>query len=265
MINEICSVIEKIRNQKPLIHHLTNYVTANDSANITLAIGASPVMASEILEVEEMAAHASALVINIGTLNAPTVEAMIVAGKKAQSLGIPIIFDPVGVGATSYRTAVAERIIREVKPTIIRGNMSEIKLLSGISAAIKGVDSVADETNGENIAIKLSQKLNCVIAVTGKTDIIVDGNKVCRIDNGDIMLTNVTGTGCMSSSLVGSCAAVANPFVGAVTGIAMMGIAGELASSGLKPDEGIGSFRIRLFDAIYNLSGEILRDKIRLS
>ncbi|GBG57442.1 hydroxyethylthiazole kinase [Sporomusaceae bacterium FL31] len=263
MLNGIYEILDKIKQQRPLIHHITNYVTANDSANITLALGASPVMASEIKEVEEMAGHAAALVLNIGTLSSQTVEAMVAAGRKAAANGIPVVFDPVGVGATAYRTETAERIIREVKPTVIRGNMSEINVLSGLHGKSKGVDSVADETDAESIAVQLANKLACVIAVTGKTDVITNGKQVVRLENGHVMLTQVTGTGCMTSSLVGSCCAVADPLAGAAAGIAIMGIAGEIAQQSLKLGEGIGTFRIKLFDAVSTLNDEILRSQIR--
>jgi len=265
MLSKIKAVIEKIKEQRPLVHHITNYVTANDSANITLAVGASPVMASEPKEVEQMAAQAASLVLNIGTLSSLTVEAMLAAGRKAAAKGIPVIFDPVGAGATEYRTAVARRILAEVKPAVIRGNMSEIAVLAGVTADIRGVDSVADESNAEKIAGQLSQKLGCVVAVTGKTDFIANGNQVRRLDNGHIMLTRVTGAGCMSSSLIGSCCAVTDAFTGAVAGVAMMGIAGEMAQQALQPGEGTGLFRMRLFDAVSRLNGELLGRYIRLS
>lgn len=265
MLNNIKIIIEKIREQRPLIHHITNYVTANDSANITLAIGASPVMAGEIKEVEQMAGQASALVLNIGTLSALSLEAMVVAGREAAAKGIPVIFDPVGAGATDYRTGAAKRILEEVRPDVIRGNMSEIAVLAGMNADIRGVDSVADESNAQTIAGRLSLELGCVVALTGKTDIIVSGSRVCRLDNGHIMLTRVTGTGCMASSLIGSCCSVTDAFSGAVTGTAIMGVAGELAQQALRAGDGAGTFRMKLFDVISHMNGELLSRHIRLS
>ena len=149
ILQSIAANLQGIRDKKPLIHHITNYVTVNDCANMTLAIGASPVMAEDIGEVEEMVSFAATLVINMGTLNSRTIESMVVAGKKARKMGIPVIFDPVGVGATTLRTATAERIIREVSPSVIRGNMSEIKIIAGFEETIKGVDSVASAQDGE--------------------------------------------------------------------------------------------------------------------
>lgn len=247
------------------MHHITNYVTVNDCANIALAIGGSPVMADDREEVEEMVSFASALVLNIGTLNARTIESMIAAGKKAKELGIPVILDPVGVGATKLRTEAARRIIEEVGPAVIRGNMSEMKFLAGMNVAIKGVDSVADEQDGQAIAENLAKQLNCVIAITGKRDIVTDGQKTCFIDNGHEILSKVTGTGCMTTSLIGVyCGADKDWYIGTIAGILSMGIAGELAQAGLAPTDGIGMFKVRLFDSIYNLSTEKILSKGRV-
>lgn len=266
LLPQIAETIVQIRTRKPLVHHLTNYVTANDSANITLAIGASPVMTSDIGEVADMVVHAAAVVLNIGTLTAATVEAMIVAGRQASLLGRPVILDPVGVGATPARTAAAERIIREVKPAIVRGNMSEIKTLAGMAVAIRGVDSVADWAGGETVAQALAAKLGCVVAVTGPTDIVAGGDRLCRIDNGHPLLAAVTGTGCMASSLIGCCAGVTgDAFLATVAGLTAMGVAGELAHESLKPNEGTGTFRVRLIDAVSTLNGETIVRRARLS
>lgn len=249
-----------VKEKKPLVHHITNYVTVNDCANITLAIGGSPVMADDLAEVEEMVSFASALVINMGTLNTRTIDSMLIAGKKAKVRGIPVVFDPVGVGATTLRTETAARIIKEVKPDVIRGNMSEIKFLSGQSVAIKGVDSVADAVGALDTAKALARELTCITAVTGKQDIITDGIKVCLIDNGHPILADVTGTGCMTTSLVGTfCAAAGDVFTGTVAGITAMGLAGEIAQKSLRHGEGIGTFRMRLFDAVYNLTPEYIK------
>lgn len=266
ILEKIAENLQLVRRKKPLIHHITNYVTVNDCANITLALGASPVMADDVEEVEEMVSFASALVINIGTLNIRTVEAMIAAGKVATGRGIPVIFDPVGVGATKLRTAVAGRIIREVKPAVIRGNMSEMKFLAGLNVAIKGVDSVADERDGQAIAQELAKRLSCVITITGKRDIITDGTRCYYTDNGHSMLSEVTGTGCMTTSLIaGFCGAGSDWLLGTVAGITAMGIAGELAQQSLQPEEGTGTFRARLFDNISNLTAETMRLRAKVS
>lgn len=266
ILQKIADSLLDLKNKKPLVHHITNYVTVNDCANITLAIGASPVMADDIGEVEEMVSFASSLVLNIGTLNSRSIESMIVVGKKAKEKGIPIVFDPVGVGATKLRTTTAKRIIEEVGPSIIRGNMSEIKILAGLNADIKGVDSIADEEDGESVARQLTKELGSVIAITGKQDIIAQGDRVCRIDNGHPLLSQVTGTGCMATSLIACFAgATEDCFLGAAAGIMTMGLAGELAEQSLHARDGIGTFRIRLFDAVWAMTPEIIRKGGRIT
>jgi hydroxyethylthiazole kinase len=257
ILQKVSDSLLALKNTKPLVHHITNYVTVNDCANITLAIGASPVMADDIGEVEEMVTFASSLVLNIGTLNSRSIESMIAVGKKAKERNIPIVFDPVGVGATSLRTSTAKRIIEEVRPSVIRGNMSEMKILAGLNADIKGVDSIADEVDGEKVARQLSQKLGCIIAITGKQDVIAQKDRVCLIDNGHPILSQVTGTGCMATSLIACfCGATEDWFVGAVAGVMTMGLAGELAQQTLQAGEGIGTFRARLFDAVWAMTPE---------
>lgn len=251
MLQRIADNLIQLHEKKPLIHHITNYVTVNDCANMTLAIGASPVMAEDIGEVEEMVSFASALVINMGTLHSRTIASMLAAGKMARQKGIPIIFDPVGVGATKLRTETAQRIIHEVCPTVIRGNMSEIKIIAGLAETIKGVDSVASTNDGEQVAQKLSEELKSIIVITGKQDIIAQGDRILRIDNGHSMLSKVTGTGCMATSLIACfCGATSDFFTGAAAGIMTMGLAGEVAQSSLQSGDGIGTFRMRLFDAV---------------
>ncbi|ODA40801.1 hydroxyethylthiazole kinase [Desulfosporosinus sp. BG] len=263
---KILANLSAVKEKKPLIHHITNYVTVNDCANIVLAIGGSPVMADDLEEVTEMVGFASALVLNIGTLNSRTIESMLVAGQQAKELSVPVILDPVGVGATRLRTNTAEKLIRELKPEVIRGNMSEIKVLAGLDVAIKGVDSLADEQNSSKIAKKLASELNCVIAITGKTDVVSDGRQVCLLDNGHQILADVTGTGCMTSSLVGTfCGATPDYFTAAVAGIISMGLAGENAQALLHHGEGIGTFRARLLDSIYNLTPETLAREGKIS
>lgn len=257
LLPEIAGALAAIKAKRPLIHHLTNYVTANDSANITLAVGASPVMASDPSEAVDMAAHAAALVLNIGTLSAAAVDTMVAAGKRAAELGIPVVFDPVGAGATPARTAAAHRIVREVPLAVLRGNAAEIRTVAGLDAGIKGVDAVGGETGGEAVACGLSRKLGCVVAISGRVDIIAGGGRVGRIANGHPWLANVTGTGCMATSLIGCCCgATADPFVAAAGGLAYMGIAGELAYGSLGLGDGIGTFRARLFDAVFAMTAD---------
>ena len=259
LIKQITGILPEIHRRKPLVHHITNYVTVTDCANITLALGGSPVMADDAAEVEEMVSFASALVLNIGTLNTRTIESMLLAGKKAGSRSIPIVLDPVGVGATKLRTDTAAALIREVKPSIIRGNMSEIKLLAGLNVTIKGVDSAADEADARSVAAGLARRLGCIVAITGKQDVISDGERFCLIDNGHEWLARVTGTGCMATSLIGTCCGVTGDwFAGTAAGLAIMGIAGEMARASLGEQDGIGTFRTKIFDAVFRLSPETL-------
>lgn len=260
LLNSISEVLEKVKVKSPLVHHITNYVTVNDCANIVLAIGGSPVMADDTEEVEEMVSIASALVINIGTLNGRTIESMIKAGKKANELGIPVILDPVGVGATKLRTETTATLLENIKFAVIRGNMSEIKLISGINVEIKGVDSAASAEGAEEIAKKLSKDTGAVIAITGAVDVIAKDEEVILLENGHKALSNVTGTGCMTTSLIGTYLGVTEDHLtAACAGIMSMGIAGEKAFESLKSGEGIGTFRVRIIDNIYNLTSDHIK------
>jgi len=256
LIQDFNKIFERISKDKPLVHHITNYVTVNDCANIILALGGSPVMADDPKEAEEMVSLASSLVLNVGTLNQRTIESFILVGKKANSLGIPVVLDPVGVGATKLREKTVRSILDEVKLSVLRGNMSEIKNIYGSGGIIRGVDSIDDSMKGgKEIALELSNRLKCVVAITGATDIISDGDKVYYIDNGHEILARVTGTGCMTTSLIGLCCGTKeNPLQAAVMGTTIMGIAGEKAYETLENKEHIGTFRVKLMDAIGSFS-----------
>ncbi|WP_143317576.1 hydroxyethylthiazole kinase [Clostridium sp. HBUAS56017] len=270
-INKIVSEsLSAVREKNPLVHHITNYVTVNDCANITLAIGGSPVMADDINEVYDMVSLASSFVINIGTLNSRTVEAMIKGGKRANELNIPVILDPVGAGATPYRTEVAKRILEEIRISVIRGNLSEIKTLYGVKTKTKGVDSgdVIDEnadefTKAKKISKDFAKKLNTVVVITGAVDIITDGNNLYSVYNGQKIMSKITGTGCMCTSLIGSyLGATENVLVAALSGIVSMGIAGEIAYENLdKSNEGTGTLKVRIIDAIFNLNEKVIIDR----
>lgn len=265
---EINGVLKKLREYSPLVHHITNYVTVNDCANVTLAIGASPVMADDINEVYDMVSIASSLVINIGTLNSRTIESMLIACKRANELNIPIVLDPVGAGATPYRTEFAKRLLKEVNFSVIRGNLSEIKTLYGINSKTKGVDSVeeiSDKTSDfeitKDIVKSFSKEIGSVVAVTGAIDVISDGNKVYTIKNGNKAMSKITGTGCMCTSLIGSYLGVTKSnLIGAILGILTMGIAGDIAFKNIKPLEGSGSLKVKIIDAIYNMNEEIINE-----
>ncbi|MGE5604781.1 MAG: hydroxyethylthiazole kinase [Bacteroidota bacterium] len=261
-IKTIAQLLRDVKTKKPLVHHLTNYVTVNDCANIVLALGGSPVMADDAGEVEEMVGIASALVINIGTLNARTIEAMLLAGKKANQLGIPVVLDPVGAGATALRTTTAAKLIQEVKLAVLRGNMSEIKVVAGAAARTRGVDSADDGAGAAELALNLAKRLGCTVAITGVQDIVSDGSRSGLIDNGHPSLARITGTGCMATSLIGCYAGVtADSYLAACAGLITMGLAGEKAAASLNGSEGIGSFKVKLMDGIDRLTpDELLRE-----
>ncbi|WP_438335058.1 hydroxyethylthiazole kinase [Clostridium cochlearium] len=263
---KIYNSLLKIKEKNPLIHHITNYVTVNDCANIVLAIGASPVMADDINEVEDMVSIASALVINIGTLNQKTVKSMLLAGKKANELNIPVILDPVGVGATKYRTHIALELLEEIKFSVIRGNISEVKVLSGMDASTKGVDAEScDEDNSIEERIKLvknlSEKYNAVIAITGEKDVIGFKKDIYIVENGSSIMSKITGTGCMCTSVIASyCGAEKDYLQATLSGVTSMGIAGEIAYEKTK-NLGPSSFRTALIDSIYNLNENSFKER----
>ena len=253
-IVNIQELLKRVRETNPLIHNITNIVVANFSANGLLALGASPVMADAVEEVSEMAKAAKAVVLNMGTLNHDTVEAMIVAGKSANEYGIPVILDPVGVGATSYRTAVSKRLLQEVKVTIIRGNAAEIANLIGEKWEIKGVDAGNSEGNVIEMAALAAERLNTVIVVTGKDDIISNGMTTYVVHNGHPILTKVTGTGCLLSAVVGAFAAVEkNAIKAATSALVFYGIAAEIAAHKTE-EQGPGSFQIEFLNQLSQVS-----------
>lgn len=249
---DFTSYCKRIKEIKPIIHHITNTVTKLDCANITLAIGASPIMADTPEEVEEVTAFSKALVLNIGTPTHATLEAMLRASKVANKQNVPIIFDPVGVGATKLRHHMATKLLYERNVSIIRGNASEIKGLAGIENNSRGVDAGDRVSDVETIAKGLAKEFDAVVAVTGSADIITDGRTVIDIHRGHPLLSRVTGTGCMTNSLIASFAAtLGEDYLGsAAMGILIMTIAGENAAALLNKEEGIGTFRTRLFDQV---------------
>lgn len=264
----LCDAIESLREQKPLVHCITNYVTANDCANALLAIGAAPVMADDILEVAEITVQAHALVINIGTLNERTIDSMLLSSKTARERKTPIILDPVGAGATSLRTATARRLAFECSPTIIRGNASEIQALVRGSADTRGVDAGNGNTPLATLiaeAKELAGGTGAVVAITGKTDIATDGTAVWAVYNGDALMRGITGSGCMLSAICGGFAAVRTrtPLEAAVAALAAMGISGALARRGHE-EEGTGSMRWRMIDELSRLDGELLHKEAQI-
>ncbi len=254
--------ILRVRAEAPLVHNITNYVVMNTTANALLALGASPVMAHAAEEVQEMAALARALVINIGTLSAAWVESMLKAGRSAKSSGIPIVLDPVGAGATRFRTETARRLMREAPPAIIRGNASEIRALHNDEQGTCGVDSTRSSEEAADSAEALSRQLGCVVSVSGAVDIVAGDGRVIRISNGHPMMPRVTGLGCSASAVTGAFAAVnSSPVLAAAHAMAVMGIAGEIAA---EHSPGPGSFQVNLLDALYRLQKSDISARLRM-
>jgi hydroxyethylthiazole kinase len=257
------TTLASIRSQKPLIHQITNYVVMNETANATLAVGALPVMAHAREEVEEMAALASALVINIGTLSPPWVEAMLLAGYRANQLGVPVVVDPVGAGATKYRTDTAQRLLNELDVTVLRGNAGEIATLVGVDAEVRGVESIAAGVNPAELARAAARALGVVASVTGPIDHVSDGDEVLQVANGHELMGTVSGTGCMSTAITGCFVAVKReaPLEAAAEALAAFGVAGEDAAAGAR---GPGTFHAALYDALYNLAPATLDERSKL-
>ncbi len=244
--------VKEIRDSVPVIHNITNYVVMNNSANALLAIGASPVMAHAEEEVEEMVNIAGALVINIGTLSPHWIKAMLLAVEKAKKIDIPIILDPVGAGATTYRTSTARELIQEVPPAIIRGNASEIMSLIEKNTQTRGVESAASSHSAVDTARQLNKTYGSVVCVSGETDYIIYGDDVTKVMNGHPMMTKVTGMGCIATAICGAFAAVNRAYAeAAVQAMAVMGIAGEIAVRGAA---GPGMLQVRFLDALYGLT-----------
>ena len=254
---------ENVRSTCPLIHNITNYVTVNDCANMVLACGASPIMADDAAEVEDITTICGGLNINIGTLNSRTITSMLLAGKKANLLGHPVVLDPVGAGASQLRTDTANRLLREVKFTVIRGNISEIKTLASGAGTTKGVDAdVADKVTEENLdsavafAKAFAARTGAVVAITGAIDIVADAHKAYCIRNGHPMMSSITGTGCQLSALTAAfvTANPDQPLEAAAAAVCAMGLAGEIAHSRLSPLDGNSTYRNYIIDAVYNMT-----------
>ena len=256
-------LFEAVRRKNPPIHNITNYVTVNDCANMVLACGASPIMADDAAEVEDITSICAGLNINIGTLNSRTIESMLLAGKKANQLGHPVVLDPVGAGASALRTDTAFRLLREVKFTVIRGNVSEIRTLASGTGTTKGVDAdVADRVTEENLdaavafAKRFAAENGVVAAITGAIDIVTDGNTAYCIRNGHPMMSAITGTGCQLSALTAAfvTANPDKPLEAAAAAVCAMGLAGQIAHKRLTPLDGNATYRNYIIDAIYNMT-----------
>jgi hydroxyethylthiazole kinase len=257
------TTLRALREQKPLVHQITNYVVMNETANAVLALGALPVMAHAREEVEEMVQIASSLVLNIGTLSEHWIDAMLLAGATAKTRGIPVVLDPVGAGATSYRTATANSLLERAGITVLRGNAGEVATLVGAEAEVRGVESIGAGMEPVELAREAARRLGVVASVTGPVDHVSDGERVLAIANGHELLATVTGTGCMSSALTG-CFLAAKPdapLEAAAEALAAFGVAAEDAANGA---EGPGSFHARLYDALYSLDPVTLDARARI-
>ena len=261
------NMLENVRKKCPLVHNITNYVTVNDCANILLACGASPIMSDDAGEVEEITSICGGLNINIGTLNQRTIPSMLLAGKKANELGHPVVLDPVGAGASTLRTKTARDLVDQIHFTVIRGNISEIKTLALGSGTTKGVDAdVADKVTRDNLskavafAKEFAARTGAVVAITGAIDIVADQEKAYCIYNGHPMMSSITGTGCQLSAMTAAyvTANPDNPLEAAAAAVCTMGICGEIAHKRLTPEDGNSSYRNYIIDAIYHLTGEDL-------
>ena len=251
-----------IREKKPLIHNITNYVVMNFTANALLAMGASPVMAHAGEEVEEMVSLAGALVLNIGTLSDGWIESMLKAGRKASELGTPIILDPVGSGATRLRTNTSREIIRQTNLSAIRGNASEILSLASDDSKTKGVDSVHSVDDAAEAAGILASELGSTLAITGPVDLVTDGSRIVKVSNGHYLMGQVTGTGCTATAVIGAFLAIEpDPVIAVVSALGFMGLAGERAGESASAP---GSFQAAFVDALYTVTPEDLAAGIRL-
>lgn len=262
LINAAIAAFERVRREQPLIHLITNFVTMNDVANATLAIGARPVMAHASEEVEDITHQARALVLNLGTPSRERIDAMLHAGQIANAQNIPIVFDPVGFGASAFRKECTARILDSLRVTIVRGNAGEIGALAGIAGTQSGVDTAHADYDRVAVAKSLAEQYHTVIAVTGATDFVSDGTRVVAAENGHFLLKQITGAGDMLDAIIGASAAVESDALrAAVSGLAWFGVAAERAA---QHEHGVGSFRVALFDALGNLDADTIQHNTKI-
>ncbi|SHL02677.1 hydroxyethylthiazole kinase [Desulforamulus aeronauticus] len=253
-LQNIANTLHRVRQVNPLVHNITNVVVTNFTANGLLALGASPVMAYAPEEVADMASIAGALVLNIGTLHEKEIAAMLLAGKSANQHQVPVIFDPVGAGATAYRTATARKIVKEVNVSIVRGNAGEVANVVGENWSVRGVDTGDVQGDVVSLAQSAARQLGTVVVVTGKEDVITDGQRTYLVHNGDALLTKVTGSGCLLSSVIGAFAAVEQDLLlAAASALVSYGVAAEIASAS-KGQAGPGSFQVAFLDQLAKVS-----------
>lgn len=263
------TMLENVRAKSPLVHNITNYVTVNDVANVLLAVGGSPIMSDDADDVEDITSICGGLNINIGTLNKNTIPSMFLAGKKANALGHIVLLDPVGAGASRLRTDTANQLMQEVRFDAVRGNISEIKTLCTGNGSTKGVDADAVDAvteanldNGVQLVKTFAAQTGCIIAVTGAIDLVSDGERCWCIRNGRAEMSRITGTGCQLSALM-TAFLVANPdrkLDAAAAAVCMMGLAGEIGWANMQPGDGNSTYRNRIIDAIFNMTGDALEE-----
>lgn len=260
MFEQPWAAIERLRASAPLVHNVTNYVVMNTTANALLAIGASPLMAHAPEEIDELVGLAGALVVNIGTLSSAWIAAMRLAARRAGEVGKPWVLDPVGVGASGLRTSTAASLLA-LRPTVVRGNASEILALGGAVGAVKGVDSTASSSAAVDVARTLAQRTGSVVAVTGAIDYVTDGTRVAEVAQGVPLMARVTGLGCTASALIGAFLAVEhNPLDAAANALTVLGVAAEVAA---ERAEGPGTLQLYLLDALYRLDRDTLAARVR--
>ncbi|MGN1339901.1 MAG: hydroxyethylthiazole kinase [Oscillospiraceae bacterium] len=259
LCQQISAALERLRAGAPLIHCITNYVTAGDTANMLLAAGASPIMADDPAESAEITALAAGLTLNLGTPSKSRIEAMLRSGEAANRRDIPVVFDPVGAGCSELRRNAVSDLIRRVKLSAVRGNLSEMSYLAGFAAQERGVDTADLAVSPRSAAEAAAKRLSCVCAVTGERDVISDGSRTVVIRNGTKLLRNITGAGCMTSALCAAFISVSDPFTGTAAGIAFMDVCGEIAAENSR---GMGGFRMALFDAAGNITPETLAERL---
>lgn len=258
----LAGLLAAVRSHRPLVHHITNSVTINDCANITISAGAAPVMAEAPEEVAEMVSAAGALVLNIGTLSQGQVDAMLIAGRRANVLGIPVILDPVGAGATRFRTETAWRLLDSLDVAVLKGNAGEIGVLAGTGGSVRGVDSGGIAGDPVETVRECAQATGTVVAMTGPVDVVAEDRRVFLVGNGNPMMDRLSGTGCMAASVTGAFAAIADDYaVSSAAALAAFGLAGERAAAGAR---GPYSFRTALFDELSVLTPGDLAEHARL-
>ncbi|MDY3361344.1 MAG: hydroxyethylthiazole kinase [Clostridium celatum] len=265
-------LINKVKEINPLVLHYTNEVTINDCANVTLALGASPLMSYSDEEVQEIVSVANSIVINIGTMNSSRLNLFVEAGKAANKFNKPVILDPVGVFATKTRSDFTNKLLNEIKFDVVKGNISEIKFIGGLDVRGKGVDSFDDNEDNSEVVKRVANKLGSIIVATGKVDYISDGESVIKIKNGTVKLKNITGTGCMTGSLIGSYLGAYDTLVNSkeeitiskleavAMGVLTMGVSGELADIN---NIAIGSFKEKLMNNVYEMNVDKLKEYAR--